>query len=303
MSTFERIMIALDLTDMDRSILEYMNVWTKITKPRKIYFIHIEPSLDVPHFVTPMTEPEEIVGKPEDELIREALEKEIEQYFGKHEGIETENVIIEGSPAFELLHWAEIKKVDLIVVGRKDISRGSGIIPRRLVRKANGSVLFIPEDAPADFSKILVPIDFSESSGFSLLKTRELARKFGTGKLICQNVYFIPPTLNLRISRTPEQFNEIMRENVESTFGDFLKKNKIPQKDVELVLTRNENNNPAKEILRYARKNAVNLIAIGAKGHSKFDLLLIGSVTERLLTYNYLIPTLVIKKREIKMWV
>jgi nucleotide-binding universal stress UspA family protein len=37
------------------------------------------------------------------------------------------------------------------------------------------------------------------------------------------------------------------------------------------------------------------LVVMGAKGHSKVELLLLGSVTEKLLALNEHIPTLIVK--------
>lgn len=51
----------------------------------------------------------------------------------------------------------------------------------------------------------------------------------------------------------------------------------------------------SKYILEFGRKEKVDFIIMGAKGHSKVENLLMGSVTEKLLTINDSIPTLVIK--------
>ena len=49
-------------------------------------------------------------------------------------------------------------------------------------------------------------------------------------------------------------------------------------------------------IKEYAEENEVDFIVMGAKGHSKVELLLLGSVTEKLLSINNSIPTLIVKE-------
>ena len=45
----------------------------------------------------------------------------------------------------------------------------------------------------------------------------------------------------------------------------------------------------------YAYDKKADLIVMGAKGHSQVELLLMGSVTEKVLAVNESIPTLVVK--------
>ena len=51
----------------------------------------------------------------------------------------------------------------------------------------------------------------------------------------------------------------------------------------------------AQYIMDYATSEEAGLIVMGAKGHSQVELLLMGSVTEKLLAINESIPTLVVK--------
>ena len=46
----------------------------------------------------------------------------------------------------------------------------------------------------------------------------------------------------------------------------------------------------------FAKQHNVDLIVTGAKGHSQVELLLLGSVTEKLLAINDSLPTLVVKE-------
>ncbi|MEK7257159.1 MAG: universal stress protein, partial [Bacteroidota bacterium] len=49
------------------------------------------------------------------------------------------------------------------------------------------------------------------------------------------------------------------------------------------------------EVMAFAKKGNHDLIVIGAKGHSKVALLLLGSVTERVLSLTKEVPVLIVK--------
>lgn len=65
--------------------------------------------------------------------------------------------------------------------------------------------------------------------------------------------------------------------------------------NVETQLISKELPGVAHYLMEFADEAGVDFIVIGAKGHSKLELLLLGSVTENLLVDNEEIPTLVIK--------
>lgn len=48
-------------------------------------------------------------------------------------------------------------------------------------------------------------------------------------------------------------------------------------------------------LLKQAKALGTDLIIMGGKGHSKMELLLMGSRTERMLNINDSIPTLIVK--------
>ena len=52
---------------------------------------------------------------------------------------------------------------------------------------------------------------------------------------------------------------------------------------------------PHPDTFDWLRAQGVDLVVMGAKGHSKVELLLLGSVTEHFLGINSRVPTLVVK--------
>ena len=53
---------------------------------------------------------------------------------------------MEGIPYEKLIHWIKVKEIDLLVVGHKEVSDGSGITAKRVARTSKCNVIFVPED-------------------------------------------------------------------------------------------------------------------------------------------------------------
>ena len=105
----------------------------------KVYFVHVAQDLEVPDDL-----PEELkkAYKPLDEELKSDMQNMVKQYCSEKKW-KVEYDVIEGNPFKELIHFSKIKNIDLIVVGRKDINEGSGVVPQKIARKAPCSVLFV----------------------------------------------------------------------------------------------------------------------------------------------------------------
>ncbi len=295
-SSIRRIIICLDLSAMDNRLIQYLNALLKTVKVNKLYFIHIRKAIDSVNIGLKEYQIEKKEFESNNELIKAKIDDFIVNQLNNAAEIDWESIVIEGSPSIELLHWVNINKVDLLIIGRKDIKRGSGITAGRLLRKSECSVLFVPEKEISSFKKVLIPVDFSASSDYTLKEAYQLANQLYTEKITCQHIYFTAPTLNLRLNRTPSQFRAIVESNLNASFKDLFKRNSIPEENIKISLIEDIDNRPASSILKYAKKQGIELIMMGPKGQSQHKTNHIGSVTESLLTYNYTIPLLVIKQ-------
>ena len=65
--------------------------------------------------------------------------------------------------------------------------------------------------------------------------------------------------------------------------------------NIEQQLVEKDRPGIAHYVMDYAKEQDVDFIVMGARGHSKVELLLLGSVTESVLAGNKHIPTLVVK--------
>lgn len=147
------------------------------------------------------------------------------------------------------------------------------------------------------FSKILVPVDGSKNADLALDKAITIAEKFES-KLILIHVIndFVTD-----FSTTPEGFQipnstiikirKSIREQAESMMEKRLADVQKRELDCKSTI---EIGDVGSEILQFAQKNDIELIVMGARGLGKFKQLLLGSVSNKVMT-GASCPVLIVK--------
>lgn len=290
-------MVALELGVTDDKILEYMDFFTREVPTGAVYFLHVLPKFDL--FNTMMErEAQALVSNYEinDEVISR-MERKIRTRLTDDNTVHIEFDVKEGNPLEELLEDAADVKADLVVIGQRSGVSEHGILAKNLARKAECNALIIPDKARPGIARILVPVDFSEFSIKALRTAVALKMElFESAEVVCLNVYEIPNLSVYKIQKTREQFQEMLEKDHRDAFDAFLNTHIPEHKDeVRVELACREGSGVAQYIVEYAENNKADLIVMGAKGHSQVELLLMGSVTEKVLAVNDTIPTLVVK--------
>ncbi len=289
MKTFDKILVGLDLTEMDQTILKNVKGLCSLLDIKKWYFVHVSKDL---------TLPKEIVDKypdllaPVDESIKKSLEKEV-----REAGLEDENydiLIKEGNPVETILRWSKIKDVDLLIMGRKIDLKGSGSLAKDLALKSPTSILFVPEGfSIKPIHNILVPIDFSDYSHIILEVALSMAKK-SDGKVTCYHIYDVPAGYS-KTGKSYEEFSQIMLENAKKDCNKLAQKFNLSNMGCEYRLRKDKHE--SQYILEVAKEMQVDLIIMGSRGRTDSSAILLGSVAERLVQVNNLIPTLILKKK------
>lgn len=295
MYEFKRIMIALDLSEMDEVLLKYVSGFCGLIKPEKIYFLNIQPNLDLDDDV------KELLGgfeKPSDELLTENMKKEVSKFFTNNSNAEVSYKVVEGNPSQELLRWTKIKDIDLLIMGRKEKSAGSGITPQQVSSKVMSSVLIVPEGiTDYKLNEIFVPVDFSEYSELSTDVAYYLKENNPKINLKFHHIYNLPLGYE-KTGKSAEEFSEIMKNNAAQKFQKM--KAKIGEKMSSAECTFNLYNEESigKELKEAADKVNANLIVMGAKGRTLATQVFLGSATEKLIKYQSNVAMLVVKDKK-----
>jgi nucleotide-binding universal stress UspA family protein len=255
--------------------------------------------IDAFHVVTiDEDDPAHLKEKLEDYL--DKIEKEVfEDLSTRTEAIRSRGIEIEISvgrsflPHEAILDRVEETKPDLVVMGthgRSGVTRLLlGSVAANVVRHASCPVLTVRPDAAIaegdnGFDRILVPVDFAESSEKAIAAAKSFLSE--KGKLVLEHVVSTPihPSfyaggITTMFQLDPELPNRI-REKLASLEGSS-----------ELVVSEG---NVVHDILETARAKNSQLIVMGTRGLSGLDHVLLGSVTERVLQ-KAPIPVLAIK--------
>lgn len=298
MYKFKKIIVGLDATAMDETLIRYASFVVRSTSAQEISFVNVIKDIQVPQHV--LNEFPDLVKNAFQER-EDLLKQKVDQFFEPKEDLKTSVKVIQGYPTKKLLKEAHEKSVDLVIVGRKQSLHGSGVKTHRLARRAACSVLFVPEDyAPTKVKRILVPSDFSKNSRRALEQAIDLAKKNETPEhkieVICQNVYNVPVGYHYT-GKSFEEFAKVMEENSAKHYEKFVKNIDFKGIDVKPVYSLDDNDDPVEDIHLKAREIEADLIVIAAKGQTATAAIFIGSMAERLIKFSFQRPLLMVRPK------
>ncbi|WP_266205463.1 universal stress protein [Pontibacter kalidii] len=295
MNRINRLMVGLDLTAMDDSMVHYAAFISRELHIGTVYFIHVEKSLEVP---SELLHGLERSGLPADEGIREMIMTKVGPAFQQLPQVHVEVLVEEGTPLKELLHWAKVKEIDLLLMGRKLRLRGTGVLAQKVLRTGRISVLFVPENTEPRLRNVVVSTDFSDYSVMAVERVLQVANEKTDIRVVLLHAYQVP-TGYRTLGMSYESFDERMRGFAQGKYEKLTQR--FPQMGgrTELALVRQEDEDDIGELVVVeAKRNRADLLVIGAKGMSAAALFVLGSVTEKILRHDLDIPLLVFKKKD-----
>ena len=297
MEDIKRVLVALDLTEMDEILVRYVTRLSNEIDLDKIYFFNVMKNMELPEKIAEKY-PDLIA--PLDETTAKGIQFTIDEEAGNQLKGDYEIKVTDGNRAEKILKWAKIKEIDLIVMGRKSGLEGQGIVSGKVVKLAPCSVIFIPEVLPENLYNLVVPIDYSSSSKLAFEFSLNIAKKITGLKLTCLNVYNVPSGYHYS-GKSYEEFVEIMKQNAKESFKEFIADFDTKGVQVDSKFELDEHNNIAKKIYQFALKQKASAIAVGSRGRTQIAAVLIGSIAEKLIRVNSQIPTIVVKQRRHNM--
>lgn len=291
MKHFYKAMIGLDLTEMDDVLIKKTIVYLEFLGIEKCYFVHVAKSLAVPDEV--LKNHPELANTAGDESIEIAIQNKLKE-FKFPEAMEIEVFAEEGSPLETLIRWAKIKDVDLMIMGRKEEMPGTGSLAKSVAIKAPCSVLLLQERRPPGLpEKIMIPSDFSDHTDLIYDFGERIADELGA-ELIPVHLYEVPHGYS-KTGKTYEEFAEIMKENAKEDFRQFIQKFNHKKLDCQYVL--NDGEGQGRALLDEAQQLDADMILLGSRGKTKSAAILLGSVAEKLVIVNNILPMLIFKRK------
>jgi nucleotide-binding universal stress UspA family protein len=294
MTAFKRLLIALDFSEADEDLIRYTEFLSKIYRPEDLYFIHCAPNLVQQLDFSLRFKDENPYSKPLDEELASTIRHRVQRYFSDPGPSNVHAEVIEGKAEQQIRHWAEVKSVDLVVLGRHTNGREDAVEVKRLMRQLPCNVLIVPESTEPSIQQITVPVDFSQESAAAILHAKQIAERLDDVTITVLHIFDIPPG-HFQLSRSAAQFERIMGANARDAMERFLQKCDASALLPKAVLLPAEAANPSREIHHYLNNHPADLVIMGAKGHSAVERFLVGSVTEGLVDRHERQALLVVK--------
>ncbi len=228
-------------------------------------------------------------GSPTD-LDRQRLWDELSGWLEEaaSSGTRTKAYLDKGDPSQRILERAATLPADLIVLGthgRSGVERFIlGSVAEKVLRKAACPVLTVPPPslmkARLPYTRILCPVDFSESSLSALQFAASIAKESDARLTILHVLESAGDTELLVEDLGPREFRDVIearaRTSLESLVTDDLRTWCHPETQLAY-------GKPYRQILDAADKEASDLIVMGVRGRYALDLAMFGSTTNHVV--------------------
>ena len=292
MYAIDTIIVGLDLTEMDETLLRYTGNLAGLIRPAKIYFLNVQRELDVSDAV------KDSLGmgdQPFDEYCEKRMRELVAEFFPDHTDYDVDFEVAEGNPATEVLKWTHIKEADLLIMGRKKDLEGSGVMPQQVTAKVRSSVLFVPEKFHGvNMENLLVPVDMSDYSRLAVEEALSIRAKNPAVKITSIFAFDLPAGY-YTTGKSDEEFAAVLQDNYETDLDAFIDSFDAEHIDRRVVWARTSG--IADTINQIAHDEGMDLIIMGAKGRTLASSLFLGSVTGKLVVRDNDIPLLVVKDK------
>ncbi|MFP4288268.1 MAG: universal stress protein [Bacteroidales bacterium] len=288
---FENILICLDLTEMDDSLIRYANYIVKQFDPKVITFIHIMDAYEIPEELADSFDGNH---RPLDEMIREEIEDRIKANYEKNQNPDPQIVLESGLTTEKIVGFARNNAVDLTIMGKKIGFEGKGGVTKNIIGLIPSSVLLISETTQHKFEKILIRTNFAKPSVVAYNMARELSAVTGA-KLEFHNVYKLP--FHYFPEQTPQAILKLRKQLqpfMKKEFTRFLKKYKLPD-DIPFSYSVDIKGNEAQSLYNYAIRNSIDLVVTGTRLKSELANVIMDSTSEKLASVEKNIPVMVVK--------
>lgn len=286
MKPLNKIAIFLDLSETDEFLLRYFKKLDDVFNFHSLTLVHFvaleNDSADLAHLT-------EQLPKPLEEILEDEVLEMVEKVFGeKKSSIHVK--IAWGGKLDSLIKWVDAEQFNLVVLGKKEKESGTGVFSSKVIRLTDSDCLFVPENSKTEFQSIVLGLDFSDytekviSRGLRLSKN--LSSKLIPVHILKAGYQYFPYFKN------QEKFQKNLKDKAENSYKKIQKKTGISE---ELICVEDSGNHISKSLYETALSHHANLIIMGNKGTSDEDDLLVGSVTDRMITADRKIPVLIVK--------
>lgn len=289
--------VAIELGQTDNSLLSFAHLIDIHLRPKHWDLVHVVPAYEEVDFHYDHNQGNMMFSMGFRQESVQRLEAMAAGFRRLGPGRQIRTMIEAGDPFEQLLSDKYVAGSNNLMLGKKEESTSSMEFIVKLTRNHSGPVWIVPEKFEAKLSSILIPLDYSPNSIRALRNADNLARQWDSPvRLFVMHVYSPPAIQAARVLRSRNDYDDdqeafriqALRDLLVTELGDR-------GKDVEIILVQKDQPGIAQYIERQVIESGIDLVVMGAKGYSRIERLVMGSVTEKWLQLNNVSATWVIK--------
>ncbi|SHI80496.1 Nucleotide-binding universal stress protein, UspA family [Arenibacter nanhaiticus] len=285
MTDIKNILVALDLSDIDTTLIEYASFIADALKVEKVYFVHNIKKYEISELFD-----EQLKDINLDEIIGDELNEKVEEKFTS--SAEWEVLISEDPYSESLINYIVNKyQVQLAIIGNKNRSKGTGVVSGKLLRLLKCNILSVPKNAEAVITNIWAGTDFSSASR-KVFGVAESLQRATAAKVKAVHVFNVPVQFSPYIPK--EHLDLKIEDHLKGKYEKFIKKIGY-EGDLTSEIIPGRDSGVAEKLRIKAQTSRVDLIIVGDKGRNTFSSLLVGSVTEELFNQDLDVPLWIVK--------
>ena len=297
----DNLIVAMDFTDMDKRLCSYVDFLAQ-----HLHIKHVN-NLFVFTAKRMFNAMQRNTGNRGGDLMLKAFGRNMHKRFDScYPHVEkVKNHALAGLFVEMFYYQYDKTDTDFVVLGKKKGSEG--IMSKYITRHVPTNTFIIPEESKNAISNVTIALDHSDFSKRILHNALDFCSLI-TPKpdITCIHVSHLPyyPELGDAVVESYKQFGAL---DVNSVNDDFFEEQKKRFEDFIIINSGNYNfkiniktifetrPKPFYAVKEYISDENPDLIIMGTRSHSAFDVFLLGSFVEKVISINDKVPMLIVK--------
>lgn len=203
--------------------------------------------------------------------------------LAKEAGVDIQSVLLEGEPYTEIVDYAHGHDCDLIVMGRRGLTRLQralmGSVTSRVIGYSMVDVLTVPRESKIGFGKIVLAVDGSKCSNNATKRAIQVAKSYGGELTIVSSV----ESANARDTRAWDAARGYVADakNTATAAGVNADGLTLKGKAYDVISC-------------FTKDYGADIVVVGSHGRTGLMRLIMGSVTEKIIGHAHC-PVLVVR--------
>jgi nucleotide-binding universal stress UspA family protein len=284
MGKYNKILVAMDGSEASKNALR-QSFKLALDEKRWITVVSINPPYQGDLALIGVSNIGEVLKGPGEKILAEA------QKIADEEKATIKTRLEEGDPFKKIIEIAEEERCDLIVMGRRGMSRLEralmGSVTAKVIGHFKGKTLVIPRDSTIGWKTILVATDGSKYSEAAVEEAINYAKSYeGSLKVVTA----VDVTEEFE-ANAPDLVDKLI-EKAKSILNEVKKKAEDAGIPTETLVRQGE---PYKVIIDIAKQVNADIIIMGSHGRTGLTRLFMGSVTSRVIGHTPY-PVMIVNK-------